>query len=56
MLYNIKGAEEYNTGKITDFSQVGVKAVDEKTLEVTLTAPADYFLSMLVIPLSLIHI
>ena len=50
MLYNIKGAEEYNTGKITDFSQVGVKAVDEKTLEVTLTAPADYFLSMLVIP------
>ena len=50
MLYVIANAEAYNTGDLTDFTQVGVKALDEKTLEVTLTAPTDYFLEMLVIP------
>lgn len=50
MLYVIENATEYNTGDLTDFSQVGVKALDDKTLQVTLTAPTDYFLEMLVIP------
>ena len=50
MLYVIENAEAYNTGDLTDFTQVGVKALDDKTLEVTLTAPTDYFLEMLVIP------
>lgn len=50
MLYVIENAAEYNTGDLTDFSQVGVKALDDKTLQVTLTAPTDYFLEMLVIP------
>lgn len=50
MLYVITGATEYNTGDLTDFEQVGVKALDEKTLEVTLTGAMDYFLEMLVIP------
>lgn len=50
MLYVIENAEAYNTGELTDFTQVGVKALDDKTLEVTLTAPTDYFLEMLVIP------
>ncbi|WP_336761893.1 peptide ABC transporter substrate-binding protein [Paenibacillus sp. USHLN196] len=53
-LYYIKGAEGYNlskdetyTGtKITDFSQVGVKATDEHTLEVTLENPTPYFLGL----------
>ena len=49
MLYVIENATEYNTGDLTDFSQVGVKALDDKTLQVTLTAPTDYFLEMLVI-------
>lgn len=47
MLYVMKGAEDFNTGKITDFDQVGVKAVDELTLQITLNAPTPYFLSLL---------
>ena len=46
----IKNANAYNTGKITDFNEVGVKALDDKTLEVTLETPTDYFIEMLVIP------
>lgn len=45
-LYYIKNAEEFNTGKIKDFSEVGVKAVDEKTLEVELNNPTPYFLGL----------
>lgn len=49
MLYPIAGAEAYNTngGSADD---VAVKALDEKTLQVTLTNRTDYFLSTLVIP------
>jgi oligopeptide transport system substrate-binding protein len=43
----IKNAEDYYNGKITDFSQVGVKAVDKYTVEYTLKKPTPYFLSML---------
>ena len=32
---SIKGLDDYVQGKITDFSQVGVKAVDDYTLEYT---------------------
>ncbi|MNO70943.1 Oligopeptide-binding protein OppA precursor [compost metagenome] len=45
-LYYIKNAQEYNEGKITDFSQVGVKVVDDYTLEVELVSPAPYFLGL----------
>ena len=43
----IVGAEEYILGTTTDFSTVGVKAVDEYTLEYTLTSPRSYFLTMM---------
>ncbi|KWX75744.1 peptide-binding protein [Paenibacillus riograndensis] len=46
-LYYLKNGEEFNTKKVTDFSQVGVKAVDAKTLEVTLKSPTPYFLGLL---------
>ncbi|MDN5332522.1 MAG: oligopeptide transport system substrate-binding protein [Tepidanaerobacteraceae bacterium] len=39
--------EEYNTGKITDPNLVGVKALDEKTLQITLKSPTKYFESLL---------
>jgi oligopeptide transport system substrate-binding protein len=44
--YYILNGEEYNTGKITDPTQVGVKAIDEKTLEVKLKSPTGYFLAL----------
>ena len=43
----IVGANGYITGDITDFSEVGVKAVDDYTLQYTLEAPCTYFMSML---------
>lgn len=49
MLYPIAGAEDYNTGK-GSADDVAVTALDEKTLQVTLTSRTDYFLSSLVIP------
>ncbi|HWC58750.1 MAG TPA: peptide ABC transporter substrate-binding protein [Verrucomicrobiae bacterium] len=47
MHYVVKNAEEFNEGKITDFSQVGYKVIDPLTLEVTLNNPTPYFLSLL---------
>jgi len=43
----IKNAEAYFNGEITDFSEVGVKAIDDYTLEYTLKEPIPYFESML---------
>ena len=43
----IEGASEYINGETTDFADVGVKALDDYTLEYTLCAPAPYFLTML---------
>ncbi|SMO82978.1 peptide ABC transporter substrate-binding protein [Melghirimyces algeriensis] len=45
ILYPIKGAEEYNTDK-GDKKDVGVKALDDKTLEVKLNDPIPYFLTL----------
>ena len=44
---NIVGADEYVNGETTDFATVGVKAVDEYTLQYTLTQPTAYFMTML---------
>lgn len=44
-LYYIKGAEKYNSGEGT-VDEVAVKALDDKTLEVTLEAPTAYFLDL----------
>jgi len=45
-LYYLVNAEAYGTGKLKDFSQVGVKAPDERTLVVTLSHPTAYFLEL----------
>ncbi len=44
---NIKNADAYISREITDFAEVGVKAVDEYTLEYTLEAPCSFFMTML---------
>ena len=44
---NIVNADEYVAGEVTDFAEVGIKAVDDYTVAYTLTQPTDYFLTML---------
>ncbi len=48
MIFPVKNAEEFNTGKITDFNQVGFKVVDERTLQITLHSPTPYFLALII--------
>ena len=43
----IVGADDYITGKTTDFSTVGVKATDDTTLVYELVEPTSYFMTML---------
>ncbi len=47
MGFYIKNAAKYYAGEITDKSQVGVKATDDKTLVITLENPTGYFLRLL---------
>jgi len=42
-LYDIKNGEAFNKKQITDAGQVGVKATNDWTLEVTLEGPRGYF-------------
>jgi oligopeptide transport system substrate-binding protein len=46
LLYVIENGEAYNKGEITDFSQVGIHAVDDSTLVVRLQSPTPYFLHL----------
>ncbi len=46
MLYVVKNGEAINSGEMTP-DQLGVRAVDPQTFEVTLKAPTPYFLEML---------
>jgi oligopeptide transport system substrate-binding protein len=43
-LFYIKGAEEFNSGVMKDFSKVGVRAVDKRKLVVELKEPTPFFL------------
>lgn len=45
--YPIKNAAAINSGDITDFDQLGVKALDDKTVEITLENPTPFFLQAL---------
>jgi oligopeptide transport system substrate-binding protein len=48
MLYPVKNAEAFNLGKITNFDEVGLKAADDYTFEITLSRPTPYLLAMMV--------
>jgi oligopeptide transport system substrate-binding protein len=43
----IKNAIEYRNKDINDFSQVGIRAIEDQVLEIELNEPADHFLSIL---------
>lgn len=47
MLFPLSGAEAFNKGQLTDFSDVGAHALDARTLVLKLTTPTPYFLSLL---------
>ncbi len=47
MLFPVKNAEAFSKGRITDFSLVGVKALDDLTLQVTLDERTPYFIQLM---------
>ena len=47
VLYPIENAEELNNGSLRDQAQLGVSALDERTLRITLESPTPYFLELL---------
>ncbi len=49
-LYEIEGAQALHEGRSDDPDRLGVRAVDDLTLEVTLATPAAYFLHLLALP------
>ncbi len=46
-LYPVKNAEPFAHGRLTDFAQVGFRAPDDFTLEITLAQPTAHFLTVL---------
>lgn len=46
LLFCLKNAKAFNQGTITNFDEVGAKAVDDHTLELTLEYPTPYLLAM----------
>lgn len=52
LLYPIQNAEAYNTKKV-EAEAVGVKAIDDKTLQITLEHPTPFFLGLLAHPIFL---
>lgn len=47
LLDAVEGARDFRTGRLKDASKLGVRAVNEKTLEVRLQTPVPYFLQLL---------
>jgi oligopeptide transport system substrate-binding protein len=48
MMHLVAGAEDFNTGKLTDFTKTGFRALDDRTLQITLRQRAPFFLKSLV--------
>ncbi|VVM08518.1 Periplasmic oligopeptide-binding protein [Methylacidimicrobium cyclopophantes] len=51
LFYFIENAEAYNTGRLRDFSQVGVRVIDSRTLEIRLVGPTPFFPSLCAQPI-----
>jgi oligopeptide transport system substrate-binding protein len=46
ILFDLVNAQEFHEGKLADAGELGVRALDDVTLEVKLRHPASYFLSL----------
>lgn len=44
LLFDIQGAEEFNRGTLQDPTQLGIRAIDDRTLEVRLKSPIAHWL------------
>lgn len=44
LLFDVQGAEAFNKGTLTSFEQVGIKAIDDLTFQVTLIQPVAHWL------------
>ena len=51
MLFVLANAEAWHRGELKDFAQVGVKALDPRTLQLKLAHPAPYLLTLLSHPI-----
>ncbi|MFQ5576017.1 MAG: ABC transporter substrate-binding protein, partial [Anaerolineae bacterium] len=51
-LYLIEGAEEFHRGQSSDLASIGITAVNDLTLEITLKTPAGYFPYLLAAPIT----
>lgn len=49
-LFYIKNAKPFADGELEDFSHVGVRALDDRTLEVELESPTPFFLELCAFP------
>ncbi len=49
-LVDLKGARAFYTGETKDPAAVGIRAVDDRTLEVTLENPSAYFINLAALP------
>ena len=47
LLYPVQNAEKLNTGVLQGMEKLGVRALDEGTLQITLESPTPYFLELL---------
>lgn len=47
MLHHVVGAKDYNEGRLTDFSQVGFKVIDDRTFQFRLNNPTPFLLNAL---------
>ena len=47
LLHYLRNGEDFNTGKLKDFNQVGVRALDDYTLQFDLRSPVPYFPGLL---------
>lgn len=47
IMYDVVGAEDYNMGKVDNADAVGVKALDDNTLEIKLVRPIAYFAELM---------
>ncbi len=51
-LFYLKNAEDFNAGKITNASLVGVSAPDQQTVRVELNSPTPFFLDICALPVT----